>query len=75
MGRYFVFEQSHKTAASIRAHWGVENALHWILDVAFREDECRVRMDNAAENFGIIRQIALNLHKQEKSAKNDWCCF
>lgn len=52
-----------------RAHWGVENGLHWVLDIAFREDESRVRIGYAAENFGRLRQIALNLLKQEKTAK------
>jgi len=71
--RHFIsslpLERSDKTAESIRAHWRVENGLHWVLDVAFREDDCRVRTGNAAENLGIVRQIALNLLKQEKSAK------
>lgn len=62
-------DRAEETANSIRAHWGVENGLHWVLDVAFREDECRVRQGHAAENFGIIRQIALNFLKQEKQAK------
>jgi predicted transposase YbfD/YdcC len=56
-------------ARTIRAHWGVENSLHWVLDVAFREDDSRIRVGHAAENFGVIRQIALNLLKQEKSLK------
>lgn len=48
-----------------RIHWRVENSLHWVLDVAFREDDSRVRMDAAAENFAILRRIALNLLKQD----------
>lgn len=56
-------------APGIRAHWAVENKLHWILDVAFDEDRCRARMGHAAENFAIIRQAALNLIKQEKTVK------
>lgn len=56
-------------ATAIRSHWAVENSLHWILDVAFDEDRCRARMGHAAENFAIIRQAALNLIKQEKTAK------
>ena len=43
--------------------------LHWVLDVTFREDESRVRRDNAAENFGVFRHIALNALRQEKSYK------
>ena len=53
----------------IRSHWGVENSLHWVLDVAFREDECRKRKDNSAENFAVLRHITLNLLKQEKTCK------
>jgi predicted transposase YbfD/YdcC len=48
----------------VRAHWGIENSLHWVLDVAFREDECRKRKDNSAENFAVLRHITLNLLKQ-----------
>ena len=54
---------------AIRSHWCIENKLHWSLDVAFREDQCRVRTGNAASNFAIIRHIALNLLKNEKSSK------
>jgi len=54
---------------AIRRHWSIENNLHWSLDVAFREDESRVRRGNAAENLAVIRHIALNLLKQESSAK------
>jgi predicted transposase YbfD/YdcC len=55
--------------SAIRQHWSVENQLHWCLDIAFREDDCRVRKGNAAGNFSILRHIALNLLKQEKTAK------
>src|SRR5690606_13340077 len=53
--------------ATARAHWGIENELHWVLDVTFREDDCRVRAGNAAENFAVIRHFALNLLKGAKS--------
>lgn len=53
---------------AVRLHWGVES-MHWCLDVGFREDNCRVRKDHAPENLAVIRQIALNLLKQEKTAK------
>ena len=56
-------------AQAIRSHWGIENSLHWVLDMSFREDESRIRKGNAAENFSIIRRLALNLIKQEKSTK------
>lgn len=56
-------------AKSIREHWGIENGLHWCLDITFREDHCRVRKDHAPENFGILRHMATNLLKREKSLK------
>lgn len=55
--------------ATKRSHWGIENSLHWVLDVAFREDDCRVRQGNAPQNLAILRHMALNLLKQEKTAK------
>ena len=54
---------------AVRAHWGIENGLHWTLDVAFREDDCRVRKGHAPENFALLRHIAVNAIKQEKTAK------
>jgi len=54
---------------AVRQHWGIENSLHWTLDVTFREDECRIRKENAPENFAILRHIALNLLKNETSEK------
>jgi predicted transposase YbfD/YdcC len=55
---------------TIRGHWGVENRRHYVLDVAFNEDACRVRKDNAPANFALLRQMALNLLRQEKTQKN-----
>jgi predicted transposase YbfD/YdcC len=54
---------------TIRSHWGIENQVHWVLDVAFREDDSRVRKEQGPQNFAILRHIALNLLKQEKTAK------
>jgi len=53
----------------MRGHWGVENSLHWTLDMTFREDEQRKRDKNSAQNFAIVRKIVLNLLKQEDSKK------
>ena len=55
--------------AAIRAHWAIENSLHWVLDVTFREDECRVRNRTAAQNFAMLRKIALDLIKQHSAAR------
>jgi predicted transposase YbfD/YdcC len=54
---------------AVRGHWGIENQAHWVLDVAFREDDCRIRKDNGPQNFAVLRHIALNLLKQEQAAK------
>jgi len=56
-------------ARTVRGHWGIENRLHWVLDIAFREDESRVRSGYAAENLAVLRHIALNLLRQDTSAK------
>ena len=50
-----------------RKHWGVENSLHWTLDVTFREDESRIRKDAAPENYAILRHIALNIIRRNTS--------
>lgn len=70
--RFFISSLSHQAAPllqAVRDHWGIENGLHWVLDVAFSEDDSRVRTDHAPHNFAILRHIALNLLKQERSAK------
>jgi len=53
----------------VRSHWGIENNLHWVLDYAFQEDDQRTRIGNSAANMSIIRHIALNLLKSEKTTK------
>jgi predicted transposase YbfD/YdcC len=70
--RYYISSlpgDAAKTLAAARGHWGIENSLHWVLDVAFREDESRIRQGNAAENMSRLRQIALNLLRRDKTAK------
>jgi len=70
--RYYI-SSLHGSAAQFlsltRNHWDIENGLHWVLDIAFREDDCRVRKDNAPQNFAVLRHMALNLLKQEKTTK------
>jgi len=70
--RYYISSlagDAQEFGKAVRAHWGIENSVHWVLDIAFREDESRVRKGNGAQNFAILRHIALNLLRQEKSAK------
>ena len=52
--------EAEKRGAAIRAHWGVENGLHWVLDVQFRDDDCRIRKKNAPANFTAVKRAALN---------------
>jgi len=70
--RYFISSLppvADTVGRAVRAHWGIENSLHWVLDMAFREDECRKRKDNSAENFAVLRHLTLNLLKREKTCK------
>ncbi len=70
--RYFISSlppDAQRLLHAIRAHWQIENGLHWVLDMAFREDESHVRKDHAPQNLAILRHIALNLLKQETSLK------
>lgn len=70
--RYFIasIEPNAKLALrAVRRRWGIENELHWVLDIAFREDESRVRKDHGPENLAVLRHMALNLLKQEQTAK------
>jgi predicted transposase YbfD/YdcC len=70
--RYYISSMSggaKEIGKAIRGHWGVENGLHWVLDVGFREDQSRIRKENAPKNMATLRHIALNLLKQEKSMK------
>ena len=70
---YFIYSCKGLTAAEImaakRAHWSIENSLHCVLDMTFREDESRARKDNSAENFNVLRQMAYNILKLDKTTK------
>jgi predicted transposase YbfD/YdcC len=71
--RFYISSRKTLTAkqalAAVRGHWSIENQLHWVLDVAFREDDSRVRAANAAANFSAVRQLALGLLKQRTETK------
>lgn len=70
--RYFISSwqaTAQEFMAAIREHWQIENGLHWVLDIAFREDESRIRKDHAPQNMAVLRHLALNLLKQETSVK------
>ena len=70
--RYYIISKklSGETfAGAVRDHWGIENSLHWQLDVTFAEDQCRVRKGHGDENFSTLRRTALSLLKKENSAR------
>lgn len=73
---YFIYSCKNMTATQImkakRAHWGIENSLHWVLDLSFREDESRARKGESAENFNILRQIVYNILKSDSSFKESF---
>ena len=63
------YTEPAKILRAIRSHWQVENNLHWALDVTFREDQSRIRQENAAINYSWMRKFALGLLKKERSFK------
>jgi len=70
--RYFISSlkcDARTMLHTIRTHWQIENSLHWVLDIAFREDDSRVRRDHAPHNMALLRHMALNLLKRETSLK------
>lgn len=73
---YFLYSRSGMTAEQIleakRSHWAIENQLHWVLDMQFREDESRARADNSAENLNVLRHWAYNLLKADSSIRGSF---
>jgi predicted transposase YbfD/YdcC len=70
--RYYISSlatEARNVGKAIRAHWGIENQLHWQLDVSYGEDGCKVRKDHGAENFSILRRTTLNILKADKVTK------
>jgi len=70
--RYFISSldgDARRMLNAVRSHWHIENALHWVLAIAFNEDHHRLRKDNGPANFAVLRHMALNLLKQEKTVK------
>ena len=73
-------EDVREFSIAARSHWGVENSLHWCLDVTFREDHSRMRKDNTAENFVVVRHIVLNILKRmddklSVARRRRRCCY
>ena len=70
--RHYLLSGAGEAAAfgrAVRSHWGIEHRVHWVLDVAFHEDDCRVRTGDGAENLAVLRHFALNLLRHERTTK------
>jgi predicted transposase YbfD/YdcC len=71
--RYYICSikdpSAERIQTAVRAHWGIENSLHWVLDMAMREDESRVRTDHAPANMAVLRHIALNIIRSDRTRK------
>ncbi len=61
--------EAERLLAAVRGHWGIENRVHWVLDMSFSEDASRIRKDHGAENMGLLRRLTLNLIRQERETK------
>lgn len=71
--RYFISSlppQAERIAEAVRSHWGIENSLHWVLDVTFREDESRIRKDQGVDNVGWLRRVAISLLQNDTTIKD-----
>ena len=70
--RYYILSlenNAKRFAGAVRAHWGIENSVHWVLDVAFREDDARTRKGYSSENLSVVRHLAANLLRNEQTVK------
>jgi predicted transposase YbfD/YdcC len=71
--QYVIYSKADMTASQVldarRSHWGIENSLHWVLDVTMGEDKSRMREKNAAKNMSTVRHMVVNLLNKEKSYK------
>jgi len=70
--RFYIMSDIHNVqefATAVREHWGIENGLHWCLDMGFREDESRARKDHSAENLNVIRHMCMGMLKKETTLK------
>ena len=70
--RYYISSldsDAKRLLQATRSHWGIENRVHWVLDLSFREDESRVRAGHSAENLAIVRHMALNLLRKDRTSK------